>query len=140
MELEHLVILLMYKLQDKIVSILLICLNQCFFFIGPTVPRSLMVDSVTDTTMTLSWIIPDPTNGIITQYQLQYRRCTGGSYTSLLPFSTEVTRTVTGLVVNTEYCFRVRAYTVISLGPSEWTDEARGRTCKSHMIQVIIVT
>ena len=102
-------------------------------------PRSLIVNSVTDTTVTLSWMTPVPPNGIVTQYDLQYRRCAGGSYTTLQPLNNEVTRTVTGLAVNTEYCFIVRAYTVILLGPGPWTDEIRGRTCKSHMIQVIII-
>ena len=98
-----------------------------------------MVDSVTNATLTLSWMTPDPPNGIITQYELRYRRCAGGSYTTLQPLNNEATHTVTGLAVNTEYCFRVRAYTVISLGPGPWTNEVRGRTCKSHMIQVIII-
>ncbi|XP_065903762.1 protein sidekick-1-like [Dysidea avara] len=94
----------------------------------PTLPRSLMVDSVTNATLTLSWMTPDPPNGIITQYELRYRRCAGGSYTTLQPLNNEATHTVTGLAVNTEYCFRVRAYTVISLGPGPWTNEVRGRT------------
>ena len=115
-----------------------ICFTLFNTFLAPTEPRSLMVDSVTDTTVTLSWMTPDPTNGIITQYQLQYRRCTGGSYTTLQPLNNEVTRTVTGLVVDTEYCFRVRAYTVISLGAGPWTNEVRGRTCKFNLIQVTL--
>jgi len=90
------------------------------------------VDSVTDTTVTLLWTRPNPTNGIITQYQLQYRRCSGGSYTTLQPLNTAVTRTVTGLTVNTEYCFRVRAYTVVGSGP--WTAATRGKACKSQLI------
>jgi len=91
-----------------------------------------MVDSVTDTTIALSWRTPNPTNGIITQYQLQYRSCAGGSYTTLQPLNSAVTHTVTVLAINTEYCLRVRAYTVLSLGPGPWTNEVRGRTCKLH--------
>jgi len=95
-----------------------------------------MLDSVTDTTVTLSWMIPNPTNGIITHYQLQYRKCSNDSYTILQPLNTAVRPTVTGLTVDTEYCFRVRAYTVVGSGP--YTTVTRGRTCKSHVIQVIV--
>ena len=98
-----------------------------------------MVVSVTGTTATLSWMTPDPPNGMITQYELQYRICTDGSNTTLQLLNNEVTRTVTGLDVNTEYCFRVRAYTVISLGSGPWTDKARGRTCKLHKMYKIIM-
>ena len=79
---------------------------------------------------------PNPTNGIITQYRLQYRRCSSGDIFPVLRLNTAVIRTVTGLTVDTEYCFRVRAFTVVGLGP--WTDEVMGRTCKSHVIQVMM--
>jgi len=105
----------------------------------PTEPRSLTVDKVTDTTVTLSWIIPDPTNGEITQYELQYKSCADIGYNALQPLNNAVTRMVAGLSNNTEYCFRVRAYSIVSLGPGDWTDEVMGRTCKLHLIQVIIV-
>ena len=94
------------------------------------------MDSVTDGTVTLSWMIPNPTNGRITQYQLQYKRCSDGSYATLQPLNNAVTRTLTGLTVNTEYCFRVRAFTEVGDGP--WTNDVMGRTCKSHVIQVIM--
>ena len=112
-------------------------MNFCSILpLGPNAPRILTMDSVTDTTATLSWMTPNPTNGIITQYQLQYRRCSDGSYITLQPVNTAVARTVTGLTVNTEYCFRVRAFTVV--GTSPYTAVTRGRTCKSHVIQVIM--
>ena len=105
-------------------------------FLGPSVPRSLTLDSITDTTVSLSWMTPNPTNGIITEYRLQYKRCSSGDSFSVLHLNTAVTRTVTGLAVDTEYCFRVRAFTVVKPGP--WTDEVMGRTCESHMIQVMM--
>ena len=86
--------------------------------------------------MTLSWITPNLTNGIITQYELQYRVCSDVDYITLSPLNNTVIRTVTGLTVGTEYCIRVRAYTVVGAGP--WTDDVRERTCKSHVIQVIM--
>ena len=44
------------------------------FLTAPTAPRSLMLGDVTDTTMTLSWMPPDPPIGIITSYRVQYKR------------------------------------------------------------------
>jgi len=82
---------------------------------------------------------PNPTNGIIRQNELEYRRCVGGGYIPLQPFTNAVTRRVTGLTINTEYCFRVRAYTVVSFGSGNWTEEVMGRTCKLLIMQVIIV-
>ena len=73
---------------------------------------------------------PNLTNGIITQYQLQYRRCSYISYTTVYPLRNAVTRTVIRLSVDTEYCFRVRAFTVV--GASPYTAVSRGRTCKSN--------
>ena len=96
------------------------------------------MDSVTDTTVTLSWMTPNPTNGIITQYELQYQVCSDVDYITLSPLNNAVTRTVTGLSFDTEYCFRVRAFTVISLGASPWTEIVMGRTCKSCVMQVIV--
>ena len=70
-----------------------------------------MVDSVTDTTVTLSWMEPDPINGVITRYQVQYRLCSATSPYNFTNVNTLTQYTVTGLDVDTEYCFRVRAFT-----------------------------
>ena len=60
---------------------------------------------------------PDTTNGIITQYQLQYRRSDNStSITSLNITNDTLTYTVTGLSSNTEYVFTVRAFTVVGHG------------------------
>jgi len=105
----------------------------------PIAPQSLTVNSVTDTTVTLSWSPPDPTNGVITLYELQYKRCADGNYNTRQPLNNAIPRTVIGLDVGTEYCFRVRAYTVESFGGGEWSDNVTGRTCKLHVIQIIII-
>ena len=89
-----------------------------------------MVDSVTDVTVTLSWMEPDPTNGDITEYQLQYRLCSPPNSPSSVETVSTLTHTVTGLVVNTEYCFRVRAVTRV--GNGNWTTIFMASTCKSH--------
>jgi len=62
--------------------------------------------------------------------------CSVVDYITLSPLNNAVTRTVNGLSFDTEYCFRVRAYTIVGVGP--WTDDVMGKTCKSHVIQVIM--
>ena len=85
------------------------------FVTGPSAPRSLMVVDVTNTAVILSWMSPDPPNGIITQYQVQYRK-SGGSFGNN-QMTTNLTYTVTGLITGTQYDFRMRAFTVVGNGP-----------------------
>ena len=90
-------------------------LKLCYFHLEPTAPRSLIIVSITDTTITLSWKTPDPANGNITHYQVDYKTV-DGSYSSLQPFNVNLIRTVTGLISNTEYKFRVTAFTIVGKG------------------------
>ena len=76
-----------------------------------------MVISITDATMTLSWMPPEMPNGIITQYQMEYRSVNSSDFISLNISNSILTYTVTGLTSNTEYVFRVRAFTVVGHGP-----------------------
>ena len=100
-----------------------------FYFSGPsTAPKSLRAQSITDSSVTLSWMELDSLNGIITAYELQYKNCVDQNFSMLQPMTNQSTRTVTDLVGNTEVCFKVRAYTVVGSGP--WT--VVERTCKSH--------
>ena len=85
---------------------------------APTAPRSLMVVNITNTTVTLLWIPPNTLNGIITHYQIQYwRNDSSTNIISLNTSSADLTYTVTGLTSDTEYVFRVRAFTVVGHGP-----------------------
>ena len=80
-----------------------------------------MAVTVTDTTMSLSWTPPQMPNGIITLYQVQYRRSDNSSnstFTSLNTTNAILTHTVTKLTSDTEYVFRVRAFTSAGHGPS----------------------
>ena len=88
-----------------------------YFITAPTAPKSLMIVSITNTTVSLSWMPPDTPNGIITQYQLQYRRSDNTTnITSLNIANDNLTYTVTGLSSNTEYVFTVRAFTAVGHG------------------------
>ena len=75
---------------------------------------------------------PDPPNGMITQYQVQYRINDGGdsfanNEVNISP-STDLTYTVTGLMTATEYRLRVRAFTVVGEGgPSNSIDIFLGK-------------
>ena len=84
----------------------------------------MVVDS-TDTSVTLSWMPPNSPNGIITQYEVQYRILDGGSFTTVTvdAMATDLAYTITGLMTATEYRFRVRAFTVVGQGnPSNSVD------------------
>ena len=104
-----------------------------YVFLVPTAPRSLMVvnDSVTDTNVTLSWMPPDPANGIITQYQIQYRRSSGnGNYMQKNVTNSTQSYTVTKLTSNTEYVFQVRAFTIV--GNGDFSNSVTAHTSELH--------
>ena len=75
-----------------------------------------MIVGVTDTTVTLSWMSPDPPNGIIRNYRVQYSFNDRDDYNSTDTMTNALTYTVTGLMTGTQYNFRVRADTV-TVGP-----------------------
>ena len=62
----------------------------------------------------ISWSLPKEPNGIITVYEIQ------GPYNTTTTTTTNTQYSIGGLVPNTNYTIRVRAYT--SVGPGEWTD------------------
>ena len=77
----------------------------------------MIVSITTNTKVSLSWMPPDTPNGIITQYQLQYRRSDNTTNITLLNVTNDtLTYTVTGLSSNTEYLFTVRAFTAVGHG------------------------
>ena len=73
-----------------------------------------MVDGVTDSTVTLSWMTSPQPNGVITGYEVSYNRA--GSLFSRTNRFTGLIGTITGLTSNTAYEFRIAAVT-IGLGP-----------------------
>ena len=75
-----------------------------------------MVVGSTETSVTLSWMAPDPPNGNITQYNVLYRIRDGSRFTTVNTMATDLTYTVTELTTATEYRFRVTAFTVVGEG------------------------
>jgi len=101
-------------------------------------PGPLIVIGVTYTSVTFSWTAPNMSNGIITQYDVEFKKTHGLLYDRLLPFGIGLEATITGLSPNTTYQFRVAAVTAVGRGP--YTDVLnQATTCKSlyQMIQYI---
>ena len=93
---------------------MIIIIKLCVFIV-PEAPRSLTADRATDTTVTLSWMEPNVPNGIIINYQIEYRVASSTqSYDS--QNTTSLNYTVAGLSSNTEYEFRVAAATRVGFG------------------------
>ena len=122
-------------------TFLILCM--CFLTV-PSAPRSLMIVNVTDTTVTLSWNIPSIPNGIITQYQVQYRIANSNNTygnNEVNTATTDLTYTVTGLNTKTEYEFRVRARTVVGRGsPSSAVTAFVGKLEYAYVITYIAIT
>ena len=98
-------------------SLIIILIVGVFYLTVPNAPRSLMIVNVTDSTVSLSWMSPDKPNGIITQYQIQYWKYDSiTKFTSLNISNAKLTYTVSGLTSNTEYVFRMIAFTVVGHG------------------------
>lgn len=57
----------------------------------------------------ISWSPPTDPNGVITVYEILFTNTTNTEYS------------IGGLIPNTNYTIRVRAYT--SIGPGEWSNE-----------------
>ena len=85
-----------------------------------------MITDVTDTTVTLSWMSPDPPNGIITNYRVQYSISDRDNYNSIDTMTTDLTYTLTGLTTNIEYDFRVRVDTQV------------GRSVPSNVVTALV--
>ena len=108
-------------------------------FVVPTAPTSLTVDDVNNTAVTLSWMPPNMPNGIITQYELQYRRSSDLINISFIN-SSALNATVTGLLPSTDYQFRVAASTVVGQGPyTEIPQTTTGKYSGAYMYMHMII-
>ena len=87
------------------------------FIVEPSAPRLLMVNDITYTTVTLSWMAPIMPNGILVRYDLEYREEGNELFSRLFPSASELSYTVTELIPSTTYHFRVAAVTIVGRGP-----------------------
>jgi len=74
------------------------------------------VDNTGDNTITLSWMEPDMSNGIIIAYQIEYR-ISNSDASFMAENSSSLMYTVTGLMPSTGYQVRVAAFTRVGPGP-----------------------
>ena len=87
-------------------------------YVEPSQPKELSALKITETTITLSWEEPSPSDVPIVSYEVQYRK--GGEEFKKVEKSLtheDLTCEVTGLVANTEYQFRVAAINTAGRGP-----------------------
>ena len=81
-------------------------------FTVPSEPCSLEVVSITTSSVTLHWMPPEATNGVITHYSIQY------DDTAINTFGNNTFMgTVEELSPDTEYELKLRAHTSVGAGP-----------------------
>ena len=95
--------------------ILFISLMQ--FLVVPSEPQLLEVVSVNSTFVTLKWSPPDTSNGVITQYSIQFDATVINNFGSNMFNMLELMGTVEGLSPDTMYLLRLRAHTRVGAGP-----------------------
>jgi len=106
-----------------VLILLIVCITSlCTCFIVPgSAPHSLTVLTIQSAFVILSWMEPTIPNGIITQYEVQYKRSSDSLFTISNISSTIIGDTiigrVEGLVPRTMYKLQIRAYTQVGVGP-----------------------
>ena len=73
--------------------------------------------NISSSSISVSWAEPDPTNGIITSYTLQYYNSSDGGLIATFEEISTLSRTVTGLTPFTTYLLEVVALTDRGAGP-----------------------
>ncbi|KFP43309.1 Tyrosine-protein kinase receptor Tie-1, partial [Chlamydotis macqueenii] len=94
---------------------------------GPSSPRSLSAESVSDTAVRLSWQVPEYPNGGITKNIVELQQVGGTSEPQWIDTDSgaETTKIVGGLNASTSYQFRVRANSHV---PGEWSQPVKAKT------------
>uniref|UniRef100_A0A8B9R480 Tyrosine-protein kinase receptor Tie-1 n=1 Tax=Anas platyrhynchos TaxID=8839 RepID=A0A8B9R480_ANAPL len=94
---------------------------------GPSSPRALSAESVSDTAVRLSWQVPEYPNGGITKYIVELQQVGGTSEPQWIDTDNgaETTKIVGGLNASTTYQFRVRANSHV---PGEWSQPVKAKT------------
>ncbi|NXV13500.1 TIE1 kinase, partial [Cepphus grylle] len=102
---------------------------------GPSSPRSLLAESVSDTAIRLSWQVPEYPNGGITKYIVELQQVGGTSEPQWIDTDSgaETTKIVGGLNASTSYQFRVRANSHV---PGEWSQPVKAKTLGDGALSV----
>ena len=78
----------------------------------PSEPRSLEIFTIDSSSVTLQWTAPDPPNGVITQYSIQFN---GTGVDDLN--GNVLMYTIGGLLSDTVYVLQLTASTSVGAGP-----------------------
>ncbi|XP_010287081.1 PREDICTED: tyrosine-protein kinase receptor Tie-1, partial [Phaethon lepturus] len=102
---------------------------------GPSSPRSLSAESMSDTAIRLSWQVPEYPNGGITKYIVELQQVGGTSEPQWIDTDSgaETTKIVGGLNASTSYQFRVRANSHV---PGEWSQPVKAKTLGDGALSV----
>ncbi|XP_009868435.1 PREDICTED: tyrosine-protein kinase receptor Tie-1, partial [Apaloderma vittatum] len=102
---------------------------------GPSSPRLLSADSVSDTAVRLSWQVPEYPNGGITKYIVELQQVGGTSEPQWIDTDSgaETTKIIGGLNASTSYQFRVRANSHV---PGEWSQPLKAKTLGDGALSV----
>ncbi|NWR31384.1 TIE1 kinase, partial [Tachuris rubrigastra] len=102
---------------------------------GPSAPRLLSAESVSDTAVRLSWQVPEYPNGGITKYIVELQQVGGTSEPQWIDTDSgaETTKVIGGLNASTSYQFRVRANSHV---PGEWSQPVKAKTLGDGALSV----
>ncbi|XP_069645064.1 tyrosine-protein kinase receptor Tie-1 isoform X1 [Haliaeetus albicilla] len=102
---------------------------------GPSSPRLLSAESVSDTAVRLSWQVPEYPNGGITKYIVELQQVGGTSEPQWIDTDSgaETTKIVGDLNASTSYQFRVRANSHV---PGEWSQPVKAKTLGDGALSV----
>ncbi|XP_042640806.1 tyrosine-protein kinase receptor Tie-1 isoform X1 [Tyto alba] len=102
---------------------------------GPSSPRLLSAESMSDTAVKLSWQVPEYPNGGITKYIVELQQVGGTSEPQWIDTDSgaETTKIVGGLNASTSYQFRVRANSHV---PGEWSQPVKAKTLGDGALSV----
>ncbi|KFW04728.1 Tyrosine-protein kinase receptor Tie-1, partial [Fulmarus glacialis] len=105
---------------------------------GPSSPRSLLAESVSDTAVRLSWQVPEYPNGGITKYIVELQQVGGTSEPQWIDTDSgaETTKIVGGLNASTSYQFRVRANSHV---PGEWSQPVKAKTLGDEILLLLVL-
>ena len=113
-----------------------VCTHACFST-APSAPLNLVADVVTAFSVSLQWNEPQPTNGIIRRYIVQYYQTSTPAPITLLNDSIQMT---SAMVINlspfTDYTFRVSAVTVAE-GPFVEVDAMTPESSMTHVFKIV---
>ncbi|NWU78275.1 TIE1 kinase, partial [Onychorhynchus coronatus] len=102
---------------------------------GPSAPRLLSAESVSNTAVRLSWQVPEYPNGGITKYIVELQQVGATSEPQWIDTDSgaETTKVIGGLNASTSYQFRVRANSHV---PGEWSQPMKAKTLGDGALSV----